>query len=79
MAEVNSEGLMFNQYSVLTNLISQQQKQIDAQQDAILRQQAEINAILRDHESRLRRIETLVIIGFFVTALVGMVVYFVTR
>lgn len=61
--------LTFNQYSVLANQILSQQKQIESLQTTI-------NRILEDHEERLRRNETLVVIGFFITVIAGMVVWF---
>lgn len=71
MAEPQQE-LTFNQFSVLANQIATQQRQIDALQQTI-------NRILDDHEERIRRNETLIVGGFFLTVLATVVLFFLTR
>lgn len=72
MAEPQNQELSFNQYSVLANQILAQQRQIEALQQTI-------NRVLDDHEDRIRRNETLIVIGFFLIVLASVILYFLTR
>lgn len=60
-------GLTFNQYAVLTQAIN-------ALRDDLRENNLQMRRLLDDHETRLRRNETLVLLGFSLTIIAAIVV-----
>lgn len=71
MAEPNQE-LSFNQYSVLIATINSLREEVRATH-------AQTSEMLKDHEDRLRRQEVLLIVGFFLVVIVGILSFFLLR
>lgn len=65
--EKQNSSLDFSQYAVLTNMIG-------ALRDDLRENNSQMRRLLDDHETRLRRNETLVLIGFSLTIIVSILV-----
>ena len=65
--ESHEPGLTFNQYAVLTASIS-------ALREDLRENNTQIRRLIDDHESRLRRNETLVLLGFSLTIISAIIV-----
>lgn len=73
MPEPNNQGNMtFDQYSVLISTINNLRDEVRANN-------SKMDEMLRDHEQRIRRTETLTISGLFLIIIVGFVLYVVLR
>lgn len=73
MPEPNNQGNMtFDQYSVLISTINNLRDEVRANN-------SKMDEMLRDHEQRIRRTETLTISGLFLIVIVGFVLYVVLR